>query len=158
VQCPYCGGESNVIDSRVSADGVRRRRTCGACKRRFTTYEKVGAPSLKVMKRDQSVEPFDFDKLERVLKRVCRGRPVRDEDVRRISRDIEARLIDTGVKVVRSGEIVDLALDRLREVDRLAYSRLAANYVDEAGRLRTDGMIPTFNDEKQLPLFDGEDE
>ena len=63
VQCPYCTGDSSVTETRVTADGLRRRRICTACKRRFTTYEKLGAPGLKVHKRDGSLETFDGDKL-----------------------------------------------------------------------------------------------
>src|SRR5678809_781059 len=95
VQCPYCNGDSSVTETRVTADGLRRRRVCTACKRRFTTYEKVGAPGLKVQKRDGSVEPFEADKLLVALQRVCAHRPaVHDDDLRRIARDIEATLVD----------------------------------------------------------------
>src|SRR5437762_464901 len=62
VQCPYCSGDSSVTETRVTTDGMRRRRLCTVCKRRFTTYEKVAAPSLKVVKRDGTTEPFDGDK------------------------------------------------------------------------------------------------
>src|SRR6187551_143465 len=74
VQCPYCTGDSSVTETRVTADGLRRRRICTACKRRFTTYEKLGAPGLKVTKRDGTHEPFDGDKLLSALRRVCAHR------------------------------------------------------------------------------------
>src|SRR5689334_25381904 len=101
MQCPYCGGDSSVTETRVTADGLRRRRVCTACKRRFTTYEKLGAPGLKVHKRDGSTEPFDGDKLLGALRRVCAHRgSIRDEDLRRRARDIEAKLIDSGRRSV----------------------------------------------------------
>ena len=74
MQCPYCSGDSSVTETRVTADGMRRRRVCTVCKRRFTTYEKLGAPGLKVGKRDGTVEPFDGDKLFRALQRVAAHR------------------------------------------------------------------------------------
>lgn len=139
MQCPYCGGDSSVTETRVTADGLRRRRVCTACKRRFTTYEKVGAPGLKVHKRDGTLEPFDGDKLFRALSRVNAHRNVvRDDDLRRIARDIEATLLDSGRKSVSWDDIVRLALARLANVDPVAAQRLAANYVDESGTLRFD--------------------
>ncbi|HEU4614929.1 MAG TPA: transcriptional regulator NrdR, partial [Kofleriaceae bacterium] len=82
MQCPYCSGDSSVTETRVTADGLRRRRVCTVCKRRFTTYEKVGAPALKVTKRDGSVEPFEGDKLFHALQRVAAHRTaVSDDDL-----------------------------------------------------------------------------
>ena len=89
---------------------------CNRCRRRFTTYERPSAPGLKVIKRSEKIEPFDSDKLQHALRRVCRGRPgITDEDIRRVARDIEAQLVDAGAKSVRSAQIVLLALARLRE-------------------------------------------
>lgn len=137
MQCPYCTGDSNVTETRVTADGLRRRRHCTVCKRRFTTYEKLGAPGLKVSKRDGSSEPFDGDKLLAALRRVCAHRTmVSDDDLRRIARDIEATLVDGGRKSVTWSDIATAALDRLRNVDAISADRLAANYRDEAGDLR----------------------
>ncbi len=139
MQCPYCSGDSSVTETRVTADGLRRRRVCTACKRRFTTYEKLGAPGLKVTKRDGTSEPFDGDKLLVALRRVCAHRTnVSDHDLRRISRDIEATLVDGGRKSIGWSDIVSLALDRLGNVDGVAAQRLAANYTDESGSVRFD--------------------
>lgn len=140
MQCPYCTGDSSVTETRVTADGLRRRRICTVCKRRFTTYEKLGAPGLKVQKRDGTVEPFDGEKLFSALQRICAHRnAVRDEDLRRIARDIEATLVDGGRKSVPWSDIVSLALDRLANVDPISAQRLAANYTDETGSVRFDG-------------------
>ncbi len=139
MQCPYCSGDSSVTETRVTADGLRRRRVCTACKRRFTTYEKLGAPGLKVIKRDGTSEPFDGDKLLVALRRVCAHRTnVSDDDLRRIARDIEATLVDGGRKSIGWSDIVSLALDRLGNVDGVAAQRLAANYTDESGSVRFD--------------------
>jgi transcriptional repressor NrdR len=143
VQCPYCSGDSSVTETRVTADGMRRRRVCTVCKRRFTTYEKLGAPGLKVAKRDGSVEPFDGDKLLVALRRVAAHRnTVTDEDLRRIARDIEATLVDSGRKSIAWSDIVTLALSRLENVDPVAAQRLAANYTDETGAVRFDRSAP----------------
>lgn len=139
VQCPYCTGDSSVTETRVTADGLRRRRVCTACKRRFTTYEKLGAPGLKVTKRDGTSEPFDGDKLLVALRRVCAHRTsLSDHDLRRIARDIEATLVDGGRKSIVWSDIVGLALDRLHNVDPVSAQRLAANYTDESGSVRFD--------------------
>lgn len=140
MQCPYCTGDSSVTETRVTADGLRRRRLCTACKRRFTTYEKVGAPGLKVHKRDGTLEPFDGEKLFVALQRISAHRNgVRDEDLRRIARDIEAALLDGGRKSVAWSDIAKAALDRLENVDPISAQRLAANYTDENGEVRFDG-------------------
>jgi transcriptional repressor NrdR len=135
----------------VTADGMRRRRVCTVCKRRFTTYEKVGAPALKVQKRDGSLEPFEGDKLFHALQRVAAHRTVRDEDLRRIARDIEATLLDSGRKSVAWHDIVERVLERLNNIDAIAADRFKANYVDETGVLRFDDKAPA-SDARQLGL------
>ena len=143
MQCPYCSGDSSVTETRVTADGMRRRRVCTVCKRRFTTYEKLGAPGLKVTKRDASVEPFDGDKLFIALRRVAAHRStVGDDALRRIARDIEANLVDSGRKSIAWNDIVQLALIRLENIDPVSAHRLAANYTDEAGNIRLEPNSP----------------
>jgi transcriptional repressor NrdR len=141
----------------VTADGLRRRRACTVCKRRFTTYEKLGAPAVKVIKRDGSTEPFDGDKLLRALERVSAHRGVRGDDLRRIARDIEATLVDSGRKSVVWSDLVGLALARLENVDPVSARRLAANYTDESGALRFDLGGPE-QPTRQLGLALPEDE
>src|SRR4051794_7364719 len=104
---------------------MRRRRVCTACKRRFTTYEKLGAPGLKVGKRDGTLEPFDGEKLFHSLERVCAHRSIAGDDLRRVARDIEATLVDSGRKSVPWTDIVNLVLDRLRNIDPIAAHRFA---------------------------------
>ncbi len=144
MQCPYCSGDSSVTETRVTADGLRRRRACTVCKRRFTTYETLGAPGLKVGKRDGSVEPFDGDKLFTALQRIAAHRDnITDEDLRRLARDIEANLLDGGHKSVKWSEIVAQALARLENIDPVSAQRLAANYTDESGAVKLDNDAPT---------------
>lgn len=158
MQCPFCGSDSAVTESRESADGVRRRRVCRSCKRRFTTYEKVGSPGLKVEKRDGTSEPFDAEKLHRTLAKIGRRREAAGLDadaLRRIVRDVEAALVDRAARTTRWSDIVRLVLDRLAAIDPVAAARLEASYRDESGRLRLDdadddGEVP------QLGLFNAE--
>lgn len=160
MQCPYCESDSRVVDSRAASDGVRRRRVCHACRRRFTTYERLGSPAIRVLKRSGKSQPFEAAKLHRALSRVVRHRPgVAEGDVQRLVRDIEGRLDDSGERAVRSGQIVELVLARLAELDRLAYDRFAANYLDETGQLRTDFPRDMSEEEAtQLGLFQPEDD
>jgi transcriptional repressor NrdR len=146
-----------VTETRVTADGMRRRRVCTVCKRRFTTYERLGAPGLKVQKRDESLEPFDTEKLFRALQRVAAHRTIGDDDLRRVARDIEATLVDSGRKSVARNDIVELALSRLQNIDPIIAERLAANYRDESGAVRFNHAAPA-TDPKQLglPLTDEE--
>ena len=159
MQCPYCGGDSSVTETRVTVDGMRRRRVCTVCKRRFTTYERLGAPGLRVTKRDGSVEAFDGDKLFGALRRVAAHRNVvSDDDLRRIARDIEATLVDSGRKSIAWSDIVTLALSRLENIDAVSAHRLAANYTDETGAVRFDRSTPERpSPQLGLPLTDSDD-
>lgn len=140
MQCPYCGGDSNVTETRVTVDGMRRRRVCGVCKRRFTTYEKLGPPGLKVAKRDGTIEPFEQGKLLIALQRVCAHRPgITTAALLRVARDIEAKLVDSGRKSVSWSDLASHVLDRLSNLDAVAAHRFVANYTDELGVLRWDG-------------------
>ena len=158
MQCPYCSGDSSVTETRVTADGLRRRRVCTACKRRFTTYERLGAPGLKVAKRDGSNEPFDSGKLLRALERVTAHRAgVTAQDLGRLARDIEATLVDSSRKSVLWSDIVSLAVERLRGLDPISARRLEANYTDESGAVRLDdGPTSASTPQLGLPLTDEE--
>ena len=158
VRCPYCEGESSVIDSRASIDGVRRRRECPECKRRFTTYEKPSEPNLKVSKRSGKNEPFSSDKLIAALGRVCRDRPNVDQaTIDRLARAIEAQLVDERARTVSSGRLAEMVLSRLIEIDKISYERLAINYIAEDGQLRPRGSSASTQDPGQLGLFEKND-
>lgn len=155
MQCPYCGGDAAVLDSRTTSEGVRRRRSCGECKRRFTTYERVAAPAIKVIKRSGKTEPFDSDKITQILIRVSRDRPSFGvADATRLAKAVEAQLVDGGAKSVGSDILATMVLDLLRELDRLCYDRFAANYMNEVGVLRTTSS-PADVTSGQLGLFVG---
>ena len=155
MQCPFCASDSAVTETRDSADGVRRRRVCVAGNRRFTTYEKVGSPGLKVEKRDGSHEPFDSDKLYRTLGRIARHRAgvIDGDDLRRVVRDVEATLVDRAARSVRWSDIVRLLLARLRAIDPVSADRLEASYKDDRGQVRLDDAEPAAAARPQLGLF-----
>lgn len=154
MQCPFCASDSAVTESRVSTDGVRRRRVCSTCKRRFTTYERVGSPGLKVEKRDGSLEPFDAEKLHRTLAKIARRRSAIDADaLRRIVRDVEATLVDRAARTTRWSDIVRLVIARLSALDPVAAARLEASYRDDGGRLRLDDDAEDDVSRPQLGLF-----
>lgn len=153
MQCPYCNADSNVVDSRSLGDAVRRRRVCGQCKRRFTTYERVAPPNVKVIKRSGKAEPFDAAKIRAVLARVGAGRPAIDgAAIKRLAAAIEAELVDDRVKTVSSATLAERLLARLEDLDKLAYERLAADYLDESGQLRVKPQPGA--DDDQLGLFE----
>jgi transcriptional repressor NrdR len=157
VQCPYCNADSTVTETRVVLDGLRRRRVCISCRRRFTTYERVGQPSLKVEKRNGTVEAFDGEKLLLSLLRVSSHRGVKDEVLRRVARDIEAALVDAGQRSVSWSDIVRAALHRLEPIDRVSARRFASDYLDENDDLRLDGAEPADagpQPQLELPGFD----
>ncbi len=142
MKCIYCGCmESKVIDSRSTEDGasIRRRRECESCGRRFTTYEKVDAVPLMVVKKDERREPFDCEKLRQGIIRACEKRPVSMEDINGLTRSIEMRAYasDQEITSARLGEMV---MDGLRELDEVAYIRFASVY-------RQFKDIETFRDE-----------
>lgn len=142
----------------MSTDGLRRRRLCTACRRRFTTYEKVGSPPLRVEKRARPVEAFDGEKMLAALRRVCKNRPgVRDDVLRRLVRDIEASMLDAGHKLIRWSELVAEVLRRLRAIDAVAAHRLEVNYLDDAGQLHFHDAIAAVPGPEQLALFAGDD-
>jgi transcriptional repressor NrdR len=152
VQCPYCKSESSVTETRVTADGMRRRRVCGTCKRRFTTYEKVGAPGIKVHKRDGSIEAFERDKLLAALRRVTAHRGVAEPDLERIATELEATLLDGAQKSVTWSELAQLVHARLANVDAVSARHFAANYTDDSGALRFDGKSEPAGPSAQLGL------
>ncbi len=133
MKCPFCSyTESKVIDSRSSDDGdrIRRRRECLSCGTRFTTYETIETTPLMVIKRDQSRQPFDKEKLLSGLMRACEKRPVSYETLERLVDQIEHTLKNSFVKEVSSQEIGELTLQKLKDVDLVAYVRFASVYRD----------------------------
>lgn len=131
MRCPHCGHwDSKVLDSRPVEEGavVRRRRECLACEKRFTTYEKVGAVPLMVVKKDGRREPFQRDKILTGLLTACEKRPVSVSVLERVVDDIERDLRQHHDKEVPSREIGERVMGLLREIDEVAYVRFASVY------------------------------
>lgn len=131
MKCPECGFEdSKVIDSRPADNKIRRRRECLACKCRFTTYEIVENIPLMVIKKDNSIEPFDREKLLDRLRRATIKRPVQLKELDSMVEDIVSELKNQFQREVTSDEIGELVLRRLKDIDRVAYIRFASVYRD----------------------------
>lgn len=131
VKCPYCGyQEDKVLDSRTVRDGeeVKRRRECLACGRRFTTYEHIEEMQVMVIKKDQSREPFDRNKVLRGMRSACEKRPVSVETLESAVDEIERAIYDSGRKEISSAEIGDMVIEKLKTLDQVAYVRFASVY------------------------------
>jgi transcriptional repressor NrdR len=131
MRCPFCAfSDSKVIDSREADDGIRRRRECLSCARRFTTFERVQAAYLMVVKKDGRREEFSREKLRNGIRRACAKLPVASEEIEGIVEDVEATLLARGIAEVPYTEVGDLVMDSLRELSYAAYVRFASHYKD----------------------------
>lgn len=131
MKCPYCGTEEiKVIDSRPSEENnaIRRRRQCELCERRFTTYETIENAPLIVVKKDETREPYSKEKLLSGLLRSCHKRPVPMKEIDRMINDIENTLYNSMKKEVESHYIGELVMEKLKDVDEVAYVRFASIY------------------------------
>ena len=131
LKCPYCGySESRVIDSRPTDEGerIRRRRECLKCGKRFTTYEVIENVPIVVIKKDKSRETFDRSKLLNGLLRACEKRPVSMDTLERIVDEIENLLQNSLDREVSSQRIGTYAMEKLKNVDEVAYVRFASVY------------------------------
>lgn len=131
MKCPFCGYyESKVIDSRPTDEGerIRRRRECLGCGKRFTTYEIIETLPLVVVKRDKSREAFDRNKLLNGMLRACEKRPITFEMLSKAVDEIETMLQNTLEREVPSYKIGELAMEKLKDIDQVAYVRFASVY------------------------------
>ncbi|MFR8002135.1 MAG: transcriptional regulator NrdR [Hydrogeniiclostridium sp.] len=131
MKCPYCGyDESKVIDSRPTDEGerIRRRRECLKCGKRFTTYEVIETVPVVVIKRDKSRETFDRNKLLGGLLRACEKRPVSLDTLERAVDEIQNTLQNSLDREIPSTVIGKLAMDKLKNIDEVAYVRFASVY------------------------------
>ena len=128
MQCPYCGKKSRVVDTRSAGEGVRRRRECQICGRRFTTYERVAPIRVMVVKADGRREEFDRDKLMAGVRKASAKRPVSSEAIDDMVSGIEGELYSRGEREVQSRVIGEMVMERLRGLDDVAYVRFASVY------------------------------
>ena len=129
MNCPYCGYfDSKVIDSRDVNDGIRRRRQCLSCSSRFTTYERLQPVSLFVIKKDKRREEFNRNKLLTGIRKACEKRPLPTGTVEKLVDDIEAELYHLGKAEIPSSVIGEMAMEKLKKLDYIAYIRFASVY------------------------------
>ena len=131
MQCPFCREpDTRVIDSRLAEDGtqVRRRRECTACSQRFTTFERAQLSMPLIIKRDESREPFNEDKLRRGMQSALYKRPVSPEQVEHVIELIMRRLRATGEREVPSSQVGEWVMLALRDLDQVAFVRFASIY------------------------------
>ncbi len=141
MNCPYCAHiDTAVLESRAlpGSDGIRRRRECKKCVKRFTTHEKVVNLDLKVVKKDGRTEDYDREKLIKGVKKACYKRKITDEKIEALVDEIEMKLLKRKTVEIKSSDIGKMALNRLKKVDELAYMRFASVYMefDTAGDFR----------------------
>ncbi len=165
MNCPFCGyDDSKVIDSRDVNDGIRRRRQCLSCNSRFTTYERLQPASLFVIKKDQRREEFNRDKLLTGIRKACEKRPLPTGAIDKLTDDIEAELDSQGKAEIPGTVIGDMVMERLKQLDNIAYIRFASVYRDFADitalKREIDNLVsgePVSRPTSQLPLIPTEE-
>ena len=133
MKCPFCAhSETSVLESRVAEDGqsLRRRRECEKCRKRFTTFERIEGPTLFVVKRDGSREPFDREKIVRGTIRSFDKRPVSVDLIRQLADEVEREVRRTAASEISSKAIGKMVLRRLKNIDKVAVIRFASVYFE----------------------------
>ena len=130
MKCPYCGKENTrVTDSRPTDDSsIRRRRQCDECGKRFTTYEKVETLPLIVVKKDNNREPYDREKIVAGIVRSCHKRPISMKQINDMVDDIEGQIFNMEEKEIPTTTIGSIVMDKLKDLDEVAYVRFASVY------------------------------
>ena len=131
MRCPFCSSENTrVIDSRPADDNysIRRRRLCDDCGKRFTTYEKVETIPLIVIKKDNNRETYDRTKIEAGVLLACHKRPISAEQITKLVDDVEVAIFSSEEKEISTSKIGELIMDKLKELDPVAYVRFASVY------------------------------
>ncbi len=131
MKCPYCSSENTrVIDSRPADDNtaIRRRRNCDDCHKRFTTFEKVETIPLMIIKKDDTREMYDRAKIEAGVLRACHKRPISAERIQNLVDEVEAEIYSRADKEIYSNVIGELVMDKLKDLEAVAYVRFASVY------------------------------
>ena len=131
MKCPFCGvANTRVLESRQTEEGrsIRRRRACASCGERFTTYERVERPQLFVVKKDGRREVFDPEKILKGVIKACEKRPVSIEDIRKLVAGVEGELSNVLECEIPSSVIGEKVMDKLKNLDDVAYVRFASVY------------------------------
>jgi transcriptional repressor NrdR len=133
MKCPFCGFENDkVVDSRESKEGesIRRRRECVGCHKRYTTYERIDEIPYMVVKKDGRREKFERQKILAGVLRSCEKRPISMGKMEQIVNDVEQYVVDSPERERTASEIGELIMDRLKQIDKVAYIRFASVYRD----------------------------
>ncbi|MBB6627167.1 transcriptional repressor NrdR [Nocardioides sp. KIGAM211] len=155
MHCPYCRHtDTRVLDSRVADDGgqIRRRRTCSACAKRFTTVEQM---QLTVLKRSGATEPFTREKAVAGVRKACKGRPVSEDDLACLGQAVEDALRSEGFAEVPANEVGLAILGPLRVLDEVAYLRFASVYRAFESADDFEDEIAMLRAEREVPVVDG---
>lgn len=130
MKCPFCGKDNTkVIDSRPTDDSsIRRRRQCDECGKRFTTYEKIESMPLIVIKKDNNREPYDREKIVAGIVRSCHKRPISMKQINDMVDDIEGQIFNMEEKEIPTTTIGSIVMDKLKDLDEVAYVRFASVY------------------------------
>lgn len=131
MKCPYCNQEdTHVIDSRPAEDSnsIRRRRQCDECGKRFTTYEKIETIPLIIIKKDNNRETYDREKIEAGVLRACHKRPVSVNEITALVDEVENEIFNMEEKEIQSRVVGELVMNKLRDLDMVAYVRFASVY------------------------------
>lgn len=160
MKCPHCDcDDSKVIDSRSVELGIRRRRECLECGARFTTYERVDSSTMSIVKKDRRRESFDREKLLIGLRRACQKRPLPTGTVEKLADDIEYELQRMGRTEVPSSKVGEMVMERLLNLDHIAYIRFASVYrsfADISSLKKVVDDLVEAPEGSQLPLISGE--
>ena len=131
MNCPFCSNTAlKVTDKRNSPDGIRRRRECLKCKKRFTTYEKVDKGDLFIIKKDGGREKFDRTKLDKGIDKAFEKRPIPKAKIDKMINQIEEQLRRKGKKEIKSSVLGELIMKKIKKLDNVAYIRFASVYRD----------------------------
>ncbi len=131
MKCPFCSHENTrVIDSRPAEDNnsIRRRRVCDECGKRFTTYEKIETIPLIIIKKDNNREAYDRAKIEAGVLRACHKRPVSAQQITTLVDEVENEIFNREEREIPSGTIGELVMNKLKDLDAVAYVRFASVY------------------------------
>ena len=162
MKCPYCGYiDSKVTDSRNVYETVRRRRQCLGCGLRFTTYERIQTSNLIIIKKDKRREEFSREKLATGIRKACEKRPLPTGAIEKLVDDIENELHQLGKAEIPSSTVGEIVMEKLKELDHIAYIRFASVYREFADitslKREVDTLIAAKDVASQLPLLPKEE-
>lgn len=131
MNCPFCSHTKSIVtNKRISPEGIRRRRECLKCKKRFTTYEKIAESDVYVIKKDNTRQKFDIQKIIRGLDKAFEKRQISKEKIIQIAREIEEQVRKRGKREIKSSMIGEMIMKKIKKIDKVAYVRFASVYRD----------------------------